>query len=69
MMADNSKGLDRMLVRRVSGETGACETTVLKRLRGERVRGVIGDKIDAALRAHGFEPVNAADATSGSEAK
>jgi hypothetical protein len=48
-----------LMARVVAGETGACERTVLKRMRGERVRGVIADKVDSALLARGVKPGDA----------
>lgn len=48
--------LDRLAIRRLALEAGVVEVTLRKRLRGESVRGVAGDRCDRVLRAHGFEP-------------
>jgi len=44
------------MIREVMLVTGAAKPTVVKRLRGKVVRGVVADRIDRELRARGIEP-------------
>ncbi len=48
--------IDRLMVRRLAVEAEAAEPTILKRLRGEPVRGIVADRVDRVLRARGIEP-------------
>lgn len=48
--------IDRLMIRRLAVEAEAAEPTILKRLRGEPVRGIVADRVDRVLRARGIEP-------------
>jgi len=48
--------IDALMIREVMLVTGAAKPTVVKRLRGKVVRGVVADRIDRELRARGIEP-------------
>ena len=43
-------------VRRLAAEAAVDTRTLRKRLRGEPVRGMAGDRADQVLREHGLEP-------------
>jgi hypothetical protein len=48
--------IDRIQLRRWAAEAGVDERTLLKRLRGEPVRGVAGARCDRVLRDAGINP-------------
>jgi hypothetical protein len=52
---------DAIDIAQIAAEAQADVRTVLKRIRGERVRGMSAGRIDRELRKRGFEPGPAAE--------
>jgi hypothetical protein len=48
--------IDTATIRRIAVKADADPRSVEKRIRGERVRGMAGHRVDAVLREHGIEP-------------
>jgi hypothetical protein len=48
--------LDRLTIRRLAAEAAVDERSLIKRLRGDPVRGLTGSRCDQILKAHGIDP-------------
>jgi hypothetical protein len=53
-MVQHDEHVDTLTVRRVAVEAEADPRSVSRELRGERVRGLVGERIRRILREHGL---------------